>query len=184
MRRLAALTIVLTALCGFQPYALADGVGSALKSFGLIGSWSLNCAQNPNEATSHAESGIVPTRWSYENSLISNPTLTIMQRQTTGINVAKKEIRSAQQITSDKLKYTDVTTSVRFADNPEQKPKSQILLTPVVQKLGEKITVISQVSDDGTVYVENGRAIVRFPKNGQMVETNRVPFGLFEKCFD
>jgi hypothetical protein len=183
MRRALAPIIAVASLLTLQSNAIAGSAGEALNEFGLIGSWSLNCAQNPNDSA-RAENGVIPTRWVYASSDLSNPTLVIYRHDPSLRLTSRFEIKSAVKITADKIKYTQIMISSKANENPEIKYPNAQLLTTVVQKVNDKITVLSQVGDDGTVYAENGLAVVRQPINGQMVEINRVPYGFLEKCLD
>jgi hypothetical protein len=171
-------------LFAFLTQSAAASVSDALSAFGLIGSWSRNCAQNPNDLGARVENGIAPTRWSFMSSYVSNPTLVITQRPPTGLITTRFEINSAVQVTADKIKYGQILLSSKVGTAAENANPHPQLLTTVAQKMNDKMTITSQIGEDGTVYAENGFLVVRQPKNGQMVEVNRVPYGIFERCID
>jgi hypothetical protein len=186
MRRHSALVVAMATLTllVLQPNAIAASVSDALNGFGLLGAWSPNCAQNPSDPRSRQENAVRPTRWFYTPSSVSNPTLVIYQRHDNGLMRLWFEISSAAQITADKFKYDQVLLGTQLDENPKTDNPNRQVITTVLQRVNDKITLVSQIGDDGTVYVENGQTIVRQPRNGQMVEVTRVPYGVFERCLD
>lgn len=178
--RALTLAAIVAGVC-FGHSAIAESASDALKGFGLVGSWSPNCAENPEDPSARVVAGKVPVRWIYATGYGSNPTLVMMTRLGNVLQTVRQEIVSAEQITSDKIKYRTVPISVKLGEQ-EKKVSSATFVTTVIEKVSDKITVFSQVNDDGAIYVENGISIVRMPDHGEMKEVNRIPFGTFEKC--
>jgi len=183
MRGVAPCLFALVGLCFTQSSATAGSVSDALASFGLIGNWSPNCAQDPNDPNSREEGGKLPVRWTYSLEGWSSGMLTKKMRTSIGLNVSRQELQQAQKITADKIKYTTLVVSFQSGNGLEQKSR-HASTTSVVQMANDKITVVSEVTGDGFIYVENGMLIIRMPKDGQLVETNRTPFGMFERCLN
>lgn len=181
--RALILALVLAGSCVSQS-ALAGSVTDALQDFGLLGAWSPNCAQNPEDLSLRPEAGIVPVRWIYSPGIISTPTLTLLQLLRQGLMTTRLEIKTAEQITADEIKYRTFHISAQLGYNTEQSFPNPMSVTTVVEKVNDKITVVSQIAEDGTAYVERGLSIVRMADHGQMKEVNRIPFGIFKQCLN
>jgi hypothetical protein len=171
---------VLAGSCVSQS-AIAGSATDALQDFGLIGAWSPNCAQIPEDLLLRPEAAV---RWIYSPGIISTPTLTLLQLLQQGLMTTRLEITTAERITADEIKYKTFHISAQLGGNTEQSFPNPMSVTTIVEKLNDKITVVSQIAEDGTAYVERGHSIVRMPEHGQMKEVNRIPFGIFKQCLN
>jgi hypothetical protein len=183
MRNYAALGFVVSVF--FADYALAADAGDALKAFGLIGAWSPNCVMNPRNLFPTNTPDQMPVRWVYSASTLSSPTYVIVRLDRgNNLMIFTANILAAEQVTDSKIKYKQVAVSQKLGDRPPQAFSNPLPAQVIVEKLNNKIRIVSHVADDGTVFVENGFSIIRLPRNGAMQEVNRVQNGWVEKCLD
>lgn len=116
--------------------AAADNAGDAIAAFGLIGTWSVDCAKD----------GLV--RDTFAASASGPPTMTSIVRRTGQVVTTVREIRSAVRESDDKIKYVMAVTKVTH--QPEKDEANSIDPTPIeylVQKFDSKIRVMDERSE-------------------------------------
>jgi len=182
MRLLFGMTIASALL--FDGVAMAQGTGEMLKTFGLIGVWSPDCSQNPKDALPKKPPSQYPVRWIYSNQDSSVVKLTRMIHGLGALVTDTYEIKAAEAIGGNKIKYSQVPTTVQFttqagaqAPQPAKEKPSEV----IVEKSGDRIRMVGQVRSDGTVVVKNGVAIVHRPGDWDEV---KVSSPWFERCTD
>jgi hypothetical protein len=182
MRLLVGMTIA--AALSFDGVAVAQSSGEALKTFGLIGTWSPDCSQNPKDALPKKPPSQYPVRWIYAESDASVPKLTRMIRGLGALSTEEYEIKAPEMIAANKLKYSQVPTTVQLTTQAGAQPPRPAKEKPssvLVEKSGDKIRVVGQIASDGTVKVENGVSIVRSPGHWDPL---RIPNPWFHRCAD
>ena len=115
----AATTIAAVGLLAFGSPAFAESTVNALDAFGLIGTWSEDCAKNGLRGT-------------FVAPLLGVPTWTLSGYDGTYSVLMQFEIKTATRITEDKIKF--VMVPVKFIKNGET-----VALTPQMREPGESI---------------------------------------------
>ncbi len=178
MRTLVAATI--TAMLFGQ--ASAESTGDALKTFGLIGTWSPDCAKDPKDPLPDSMLTTYPTRYTYSMSLFSVPRVTRVQRVPGNVVITfASEIRSAERVTESKIKYIAIPIRLEQSDAPPQFLKNQSSTEFILEKSGSIICIMDARTSDGKILIENGESIVPNRSGGPPI---RVPRQLFEKCLN
>lgn len=178
MRRLFAVTIAATAL--LNGAARAQDAADALKTFGLIGTWSPDCARNPQDALpGNKPQSSYPVRWIYS---IDNgqAKLTRMIHGLSAFATQTYDIKAATIVGATKLKYSQAPATIQFTTPSGAQPAQQAKETPsevVVEMSADKMRVVSQVASNGTVAVENGTSTV-----GHGWDALRLRNPWFQRC--
>ncbi len=177
MGKLLAVTIAATAL--LNGAARAQDAADALKTFGLIGTWSPDCARNPQDALPRKPLSSYPVRWifSIDNA---KPELTRTIHGLSAIETQTYDIKAAKIIGPTKLKYSQMPTTIQFTTPSGAQPARQAKETPsdvVVEMSANKMRVVSQVAGNGTVAVENGTSTI-----GHGWDALRLRNPWFERC--
>ncbi len=113
--------------------AWGESAGEAIKAFGLIGLWSVDCAR---------EDVVKDT---YALSPSGAPTMTSVSRRTGQVVTTVREIRSAVRVGDDKIKYMMAITKV--TRQPDDRKPDAIDSTPeelLVQRFGSSIRVMQE----------------------------------------
>jgi len=180
MRLLFGMTI--TAALLFDGVAMAQSAGERLKTFGLIGAWSPDCSQNPKDALPKKPLPQYPVRWIYSEGESSVPKLTRMIHGLGALVTETYEIKTAERIAPNKIRYFQVPTTVQFAAQAgaqAAQPAKEKPSNVVVEKSGDRIRLLRQIGSDGTVKVEDGVSIVHSAGRWNSV---RIPNPWFERC--
>ncbi len=162
--------------------AFAGSVGDALKSFGLLGTWSPDCAQNPKDPLPNSPQPRVPLRFIYTTAYFAAPKLTRILHAPGALVVFEYEITSADIITASKLKYSQAPTTVQFTTQFGVQPTQQsneLASNVVVEKVGEKMRIDEQINSEGTIVVREGIQLV-----GAKGAPVSIPEPWFERCLD
>jgi hypothetical protein len=180
MRLLFGMTI--TAALLFDGVAMAQSAGEMLKTFGLIGAWSPDCSQNPKDALPKKPLPQYPVRWIYSEGDSSVPKLTRMIHGLGALVTEDYEIKTAEMISPNKIRYFQVPTTVQFAAQAgaqAARPAKEKPSTVIVEKSGYRIRLLRQIAADGTVKVEDGVSIVHSAGRRNSV---RIPNPWFARC--
>jgi hypothetical protein len=140
----------LSALVAFilAPPAFAENTADALKTFGLIGTWSRDCAKDP---TKDGE------RSTYAVPLFGAPTITVIRPH----HLIEHEIRSAVRATEDKIKVVDVITKTTTdGQNQDLLPAQVIPIETVIIKTNNKIRLVDSARIDGSaIWYKDGFSV-------------------------
>lgn len=147
---------VLLALALSQSHAYADTTKDALKAFGIVGTWSPNCAIDPSKSCERT--GTCNYRIIYSVPFFGSPNRTsvIATLNDNKPITTKEDIGTAEQITTDKLRYTYVLQNA-FANGVDWTPQKGEAWEVVLQKVGPKLRVVENRRIDGEkLVVMNG----------------------------
>jgi len=118
---IAMTTIALFAII---PPASAESTSGAMQAFGLVGTWSEDCAAQGAARLAHAY------------PVFGNPTITITANNSKdGSGTLEVEIKSASKVTDEKLKLITVFTAKDGVRNPNPSETS----ATVYEKIGTKM---------------------------------------------
>ena len=171
MRAIWSIFVILTVS---SVPAFAESASDAMRDFGLIGTWSPDCAVDP--------AGPVPVLRVTYSILSGLPAFSNFTKAGKVSAASEGEIRSAVRVTEDKLRITTVITKTTLTDNTVKMVVDAPIIDSVFVKMGSKIELLDRRSVDGKVLlVQNGELIVR-SKDG--VETGRIKQLPLEKCLN
>jgi hypothetical protein len=167
---LAAALLLIFSAAPLVPSAAAESTGDAMSAFGLIGTWSADCAKGPL-------SGVV--RLTYSLPLIGSPKIiATVGFPAVGVTTSEFEIRSAVRVTEEKIKYTSVRVSSSNANTKltteiDDRPRETVLM-----KNGGKIRVSdSRTADGSEIFVQDGLW-------KEQVQGRAPATSLLEKCLN
>jgi hypothetical protein len=170
---MGAISVLVTSTPGS-----AENTADAIKAFGLIGTWSPDCAADPMRGG---------TRVNYVASLFGPLKATTIQSDIEGGRVitSQSEIQSAIRVTEEKIKIIAVRTSLT-SSNPNDRITSLNEKTEtLIQKFGNKIRIIrSQSPDSARVGSKDGHVCVPSAPEKSDCETTGKETPLLEKCLN
>jgi hypothetical protein len=136
----------------YSTFALSDDAGSAMKDFGLVGTWSFDCAKDPvKDAYATRDTYSVPR-------LFGKPTMVMTFVQKSGdLTVRTYEIESATRITEEKIRIevTLIKTEHSISQANDSAPSSGGSVQFLLQKVGSRLMLLESRAGD-QVLVENG----------------------------
>jgi len=152
MRKLGFSLCVLATLTAQALPLKADDAGSAMKGFGLVGSWSLDCSKDPAKE--------LGSRATYTVPLSGAPTMELINHYKTGeiedTLTRYDEIQSATRIGDYELQFVSVATKFQHTNpqvaNPQTMPPPAQSL---ILKAGNHIKMLDSRAGD-KVFIENG----------------------------
>lgn len=143
--------------------AFAEDAKTALKEYGLVGTWSIDCSKDLTR-----EYG---SRITYSVPYLGAATFVSSANGATGHMTQKSEVREAARITEDKIRVILVPIE-RNAD--DRAKMSTTPLEAIYEKVGSKLRAFESRTTDGAyVFFENGED----PKTGR-------PSPLLERCLN
>jgi len=164
----AIIVVLITATCSL---ARAESTAQALEAFGLVGTWSADCA---NESLA---------RITYAVSVLSSPTVTAITLEFKQVF----EIDSAVRITEDKLRTTKHYSSYVLNGKPLA-ARTQDKYVSVLLKSGSKYRSLDSYVSDGkytTTLVKNGSKYAPNPQNiRDEWHDTRGQSEILEKCLN
>jgi hypothetical protein len=154
----------------------AESTSDALKTFGLTGRWTFDCAYNDGEI--------------YEAPLLGTPKFREIgltgRTQTTRNNT----IKSAERLTEEKIRLISVLSGGTKTSNgvTEDLPLSEPAFISIIQKAGNKIVLTDRYSEDKKIiiYMNGDVYIPKLPMPANPGDRVYVPAGVkhqtWEKC--
>jgi hypothetical protein len=124
------------------PPARAQTAAELLQAFGLVGTWSPDCAG--------------PVRVIYTVSPGGSPTVQVLLR---GDEIAASEIREAAPLGPDRIKWTSVMKAWSLPDEPHRRwmPEPGETWETIMEKTGKTIRPIQSMRQDGEkILVKDG----------------------------
>lgn len=143
--------------------AIADDPATVLRSFGLVGDWSVDCATDPRHEFGE--------RSSYSAPPAGAPEYTFLAHGQFGLMAEQMRVVSATLVGADAIKLTLVPLRMKWSDPRRATPMDRRARQVVLKKFGGKLRVIDSRTTDGSqISVADGRS----PAN--------QPTPLVEKC--
>jgi hypothetical protein len=153
MKLLVHILVLSGAIAAELCPASADDAGSAIRDFGLVGTWSADCSKDLKKEIAQRTTFVVPS--------IGKPTIEVVLHASLGIfgdtNTRTSEIQSATRITEDKLEYVSVTIKSEHSNPAATNPAS--LAKPfrvLMQKKGAHMQVLESGDVDQPLVAQNG----------------------------
>jgi hypothetical protein len=134
----------------------AESTAEAMKNFGLIGTWSTDCAKDPAK-DGERTTWDVPI-FGVATETFANPSF-----------VFTHEIKSAVRVTDEKLKYVEVLVKILEKEKPRDLLPGQTMpVELVIIKLGNKFREIDNHRVDGSIiWVKDGFRVYQNPQSKQ-----------------
>jgi hypothetical protein len=129
------------ALLMSSAFASAQPVQSALREFGLLGTWAAECAQGPSPGNTHATYAITPAGAAQVSNAFGD-----------GYDVSVYSISEAKALGSDRLSLRETMVSDK-----------NVVLDVVLVKENGKVRIWSSTHADGTPLVTDG--VISAPVN-------------------
>lgn len=143
---IALRPVIGLALCLIVGSALSESTAEAVRTFGLIGTWSIDCARDRDVI-----------RTTFSATSFGAPKRTEVHLATDGsvMRTVEYEVRSAVRVTEDKIKLLSIAISSKNARGGTLPlPDSQ---EAVYEKSGNKIRVLdNRVPNGNVIYAQSG----------------------------
>ncbi len=152
-------------LCVITSPAVSESTADAVKIFGLIGTWSWDCAQKMDAGGQ---------RVTFSSGFFGSVKQTIVGATAT----AESEVQSAVRITEDKIKLTLGPASQTSSNSKRTFPGREWL----IQKIGPKFKIIDSRDQDGKVFIQNGYLID--PKCIPNCPKDAIEAPVYERCLN
>ena len=188
--------ILVTLWCSI---AHAESTAEAMKEFGLLGTWSVDCAKDVKQACDPKDECI--NRKTYTAPWFGIPMLEVTASTfKSGVTQeAKMVIKSATRITNDKIKVTIVISGQpdymeiyraheTMRTVAQWYPLNGQTWSSVIQKVGEKIRTIDSRREDGKAFQIKDGLGYRHASSTENSQTEWISTGksapFFEKCLN
>jgi hypothetical protein len=160
LSRLAAVVILVMLALPLPSYA--ESPADALKVFGLIGTWSTDCAKDLSE--------VGAIRRIYESPIFAMPSTTVIQNWGNFTTTRQFAIISATQVTEEKIKIIANWVSgkkvVPGGRSEDESIPSGIHIVRVVLKVANKIRDVDHFFGEA-IYAKGGHSYVPYQDNGK-----------------
>ena len=161
--------ITCTAICFFSlPSYAAETVAEAMRIFGLLGTWSEDCAKDPSREGSDRETYTAPARGPPKRTIVTTSICSDKQY----VSEDNNEIMAALRVTQNKIKLT-----VSYTDDPETTDL-------VYVREGAKIRLWYAYHHQARHYtIKDGFSYIWLP-DSKTYSTLRTQVPPIEKCLD